>query len=270
MNARIQLAVASCHTSCRESLSWLGRLPAVAGLLLALCAGTVHAADLKVVAPNAVKEPVVEAAARFERETGHRIVLSWGGSESISKRLKEGEAFDVVVNTAQSVAQFSTEGLLLQGTRSDLARSAVGVAVRSGLPRPDISSVDALRQTLLSANSIAISSGASGRYLEQLFQRLGVAEQVRPKLKQPASGAQIADLISRGEADLGFQQVTELIHAKGVDYLGTLPDEVQNYTQWSAALHRTSTQADVAQGFLRTLTSPDSLLAFRRMGMQAP
>jgi len=231
---------------------------------------TATAAELKVVAPNAVKESITEIAARFERESGHRVVFSWGGSESIARRVSEGEAFDVVVNTAATVERFMGEGRLVAGTRADFARSGVGVAVRAGLQRPDISTPDALRAALLAAPSIAISSGASGRYLEQLFQRLGVAEQIRGRLKQPPSGAQIAEMIARGEADLGFQQVTELLHAKGIEYLGPLPTEIQSYTVWSAARHPAGTTPEAASAFLQALMAPASGAALRRAGMEKP
>lgn len=239
-------------------------------LAAALCSVALHvqAADVRVVAPNAVKEAIGEIAARFEQESGHRVVFSWGGSESISKRVTDGEAFDVVVNTAQTVGRFSSENRLVAGTRTDFARSGVGVAVRAGQPRPDISSTDALRQALLKANTIAISSGASGRYLESLFQKLGVAEQVSSKIRQPPSGAQIGELIARGDADLGFQQVTELLHAKGVSYLGPLPPEVQNYTVWSAALHPAATQAEAARAFLQALVNASSVPSIRKVGME--
>jgi molybdate transport system substrate-binding protein len=245
------------------------RLPRRAFALL-LCAVSLGAAaaDLKVGAPNAVKESIVEIAARFERETGHRVVFSWGGSESISRRVSEGEAFDVVVNTGPGVDRLAADGRLAAGSRTDFARSAVGVAVRAGLPRPDVSSVDGLRQALLSARSVAISSGASGRYLEQLFERLGVAEVVRGKLRQPPSGAQIGELLARGEADLGFQQVTELLHAKGIDYLGPLPAEVQNHTVWSAGLHVATPQADAARAFMKALAAPGSVPALRSTGLE--
>ena len=158
---------------------------------LVACVCSAHATDLKVVAPNAVKEAVVEIAARFEKDTGQRVSLSWGGSEAIAKRVAEGEVFDVVVNTASDVDRMAADGKLVSGSRTDFSRSAVAAAARAGLPRPDVSSVSALKAALLDAQSIAISSGASGRYLEQLFQRLGVAEQIRGRLKQPPSGAQI-------------------------------------------------------------------------------
>jgi molybdate transport system substrate-binding protein len=194
-------------------------------------------------------------------------VFAWGGSESIARRVTEGEGFDVVVNTGPGVDRLAADGRLVAGSRTDFARSAVGVAVRSGLPRPDISSVDGLRAALLSARSVAISSGASGRYLEQLFERLGVSEAVRAKLRQPPSGAQIGELLARGEADLGFQQVTELMHAKGIDYLGPLPAEVQNHTVWSAGLHTQAPQAEAARAFLKALAAPASATAIRQTGM---
>jgi molybdate transport system substrate-binding protein len=241
-------------------------------LLLALtaCAVSAHAgaADLKVVAPNAVKEAIVEIAATFEKASGHRVVFTWGGSEAIAKRVGDGESFDVVVTTAQAVDRLTADGRLAAGSRMDFSRSAVAAAVRAGLPRPDISTVEGLRKALLGADSIAISSGASGRYLEQLFQKLGVADQVKPKLRQPPSGAQIGELLARGDADLGFQQVTELVHASGISYLGPLPAEVQNYTVWAAGLHVNAAQPDAARAFMRALAAPDAAAAIRRTGME--
>lgn len=226
------------------------------------------AAELKVVAPNAVKEAVAEIATRFENETNHKPVLSWAGSEAISKRVSGGEIFDVVVNTSAGIDRLAKDGRLVAASKRDLARSAVAVAVKAGAPRPDVSTVEGLRQALLKAESIAISSGASGRYLEQLFQKLGVADQIKHKIKQPQSGAQIGDLLARGEAELGFQQVTELIHAKGFQYLGPLPAEVQNYTIWSVAVHTGSKEAEVAAAFIKAISAPQSAAAIRSSGME--
>jgi molybdate transport system substrate-binding protein len=251
-------------------LNTLRRLAGALAVGVVALLGSAQAAELKVVAPNAVKETMIEIAARFERETGHRVVFSWGGSEAIARRVIDGEAFDVVVNTAATVERFAAESRLVAGTRADFARSGVGVAVRSGSARPDVSSADALRRALLAAPSIAISSGASGRYLEQLFQRLGVAEQIRDRIRQPPSGAQIAELIARGDAALGFQQVTELMHAKGIDYLGPLPAELQSYTLWSAARHPAGARPDAAAAFLMALVAPSSAAAVRASGMETP
>lgn len=238
----------------------------LAAALLAVVSSA-QANDLKVVAPNAVKETVTEVAARFEKDTGRRVSFTWGGSEAIAKRVAEGEAFDVVVNTAAGVDRMVAEGKLASGSRVDFSRSAVAVAARAGLPRPDVSSVGALKTALLEAQAIAISSGASGRYLEQLFQKLGVADQIKHKIKQPPSGAQIGDMLARGEADLGFQQVTELMHGKGFQYLGPLPAEVQNYTVWAAGVHSSAAQADTARAFSRALAAPESAPAIRKYGL---
>jgi molybdate transport system substrate-binding protein len=243
------------------SRSWLSAA-------LVACACSAQASDLKVVAPNAVKEAVVEIAARFEKDTGQRVSLSWGGSEAIAKRVADGEVFDVVVNTAPGVDRMAADGKLVSGSRTDFSRSAVAAAARAGLPRPDVSSVSALKAALIDAQSIAISSGASGRYLEQLFQKLGVAEQIKSKIKQPPSGAQIGDMLARGEADLGFQQVTELMHAQGFQYLGPLPAELQNYTVWASGIHISAPQADAARAFSRALSAPASGAAIRKSGME--
>jgi molybdate transport system substrate-binding protein len=240
--------------------SWLA-------MALVAVVSSAQASDLTVVAPNAVKESLIEIAAHFEKDTGQRVSITWGGSEAIARRIAEGEVFDVVVSTASGVDRMAADGKLVAGSRTDFSRSALAVAVRTGLPRPDVSSVIALKAALLEARSIAISSGASGRYLEQLFQKLGVAEQIRDKIKQPPSGAQIGDMLARGDADLGFQQVTELMHGKGFQYLGLLPPEVQNYTVWAAGVHRSASQADTARAFSRALAAPESGAAIRSSGM---
>ncbi len=252
-----------------------GSAPAGRGALRSACASTllalctyVQAADITVLAPNAVKESISEIAARFEKGSGHSVKFTWGGSEAIAKRVGDGEVFDVVVTTSPGLVRMAADGKVVDASRSDFSRSAVGAAVRSGLPRPDMSNVEGLRSALLSARAVAISSGASGRYLEQLFQRLGLAEQLKGKIVQPPSGAQIGDLLTRGEADLGFQQVTELMHAKGIDYLGPLPAEVQNYTVWSSAVHVRAPQASAAQAFTKALKEADSNVALRKTGLE--
>jgi molybdate transport system substrate-binding protein len=226
------------------------------------------AAELKVVAPNAVKDTVAELSARFEKEAKHTLVLSYAGSESISKRVSDGEIFDVVVSTSPSLDRLAKDGRLFTASKRDFSRSAIAVAVKLGVAPPDVSTAEGLRQALLKAESIGISSGASGRYLEQLFQKLGVADQIKHKIKQPPSGAQIGDLIARGDMELGFQQVTELVHAKGLQYLGPLPAEVQGYTIWSAAVHTGSKEPDAAGAVVKALSAPEAAAALRSSGME--
>lgn len=226
------------------------------------------AAEVSVLAPNAAKEPVMEAIASFEKSSGYKVTISWTGTEAITKRISEGEVADVVVNAAQNIDRLTDEGKLAQGTRTDFARSSIGVAVTASAPRPDVSSVEGLKSALLAAKSIVISSGTSGRYLTDLFGRLGIGEQIKAKIKQPLSGAQIGDLLSAGEAELGFQQVSELIHVKGIQYVGPLPAEIQSYTIYSAAVHSQSTQPDAARSFLKALRQPETAAVVKKSGLE--
>lgn len=238
---------------------------AVSSFLTAVAA---NSAEIRIIAPNAVKEAVVAIGARFSKDTETKLSFTWTGSEAIAKRVIEGEVYDVVVTTSAGIDRLVGAGKLDATSKTNFSRSAVAAAIRSGLPRPDVSSVVGLKKALLDAKSIAISSGASGRYLEELFHKLGVSEQIKPKIKQPPSGAQIGEMLARGEADLGFQQVTELIHAKGFEYLGTLPTDVQNYTVWSAAVHAQVGNAKVAGAFVNVLAAPTAVPEFRNTGLE--
>ena len=230
--------------------------------------GNVAAADLRIAAPNAVKDIVNDAAARYQRASGNHVVVTWSGSEAITRRVSDGEVFDVVLNTPQNLNELTKTGKIVSGTRTDFARSGIGVAVPAGQARPDVSNEEALRKALLEAKTIGISSGPSGRYLAELFQRLGVGNQVQSKIKQPPSGAQIAELLSHREVELGFQQISELQHASGVEYLGPLPAGLQSYTIWSGGLHSAANDAAVGREFLKMLISSEAAIAIRNAGMQ--
>jgi len=243
-------------------------------LMRVLCAGAAvtclqaNAADIRVIAPNAAKESVSEAVTAFERSSGNKVIVSWAGTEAITKRVTEGEVVDIVVNAAQNIDRLIIEGKLSQGSRTDFARSSVGVAVAPSAPRPDVSSIEGLKSALLSAKSIVISSGTSGRYLSDLFSRLGVSEQIKSKVKQPPSGAQIGELLAAGEAELGFQQVSELLHVQGIQFLGPIPAEIQNYTIYSGAAHSKAPQPEAARAFLRVLRQPETAAVVRKSGME--
>jgi len=226
------------------------------------------AADLRVLAPNAAKESVSEAISVFEKATGHKVVISWSGTEAITKRVADGEVVDVVVNAAQNIERQSKEGKLTGATRTDFARSGIGVAVPGSAAKVDVSTADALKAALLSARSVVVSSGTSGRHMVEVFAKLGVGEQVKAKTKQPPSGAQIADFLASGEAELGFQQVSELLHAKGIHYLGPVPTDLQNYTIYSAAMHASAPNADAAKALLAALRSPEAQVVIRASGME--
>ena len=230
--------------------------------------GTAGAAEVKVLAPNAAREAVAEAIASFERSTGHKVAVSWTGTEAITRRVADGELVDVVVNAAQNIERQSRDGKLVGATRTDFARSGIGVAIPASAPRTDVSSVDALKAALLSARSVVVSSGTSGRHMVDVFARLGVGEQLKSKTRQPPSGAQIADFLAAGEAELGFQQISELLHAKGIQYLGPIPAELQNFTVYSAAVHSNAANADAAKALLSALRSPATQAVVRSSGME--
>jgi molybdate transport system substrate-binding protein len=237
----------------------------IASLGLAFAA---TAAEIKVLAPNAAKESVTEAISAFEKATGHKVSVSWSGTEAITKRVADGEAVDVVINAAQNIDRQSKDGKLSVATRTDFARSGIGAAVPSSAAGADVSTVAALKSTLLSAKTVVVSSGTSGRHMVEVFSKLGIGEQVKAKTKQPSSGAQIADLLAAGEADIGFQQISELLHAKGINYLGPVPSDLQSYTIYSAAIHSGTANADVAKALLAALLAPSTQAIVRASGME--
>lgn len=227
-----------------------------------------RADEIKVMAVNALKEPLAELAAGFEKSSGHKVIFLWGGTEALTKRVAAGEAADIVVIAAPNIDRLIAEGKLAAGSRADIAKSGVGVAVRSGLPKPDVSSAEAVKRAVLEAKSVAYSTGPSGFYLAELFNRMGVSEQIKDKVKQPPSGAQVGELLARGEADLGFQQVSELMHVKGIDYLGPLPPEIQHTTVYSAGVHGAVPPSEAAKALVKALTSPAAAPALRKVGME--
>jgi len=239
----------------------------VAGAML-IGATTAHAAEIKVIASAAVKEAVIELIPAFEKASGHKVTMIWAGTEAITKRISGGEVVDIVLIAAPNIDKLLAEGKLAAGSRVDIAKSGIGVALRAGLPKPDISSGEAVKNLVLAAKSIAYSSGPSGFYLADLFKKMGIADQIKDKVKQTPSGVQVGEVVARGEADLGFQQVSELLHMKGIQYLGPLPGDIQHTTVFSAGLHAASPAPDVAKALTKFLTAPEAGPVIRRSGME--
>lgn len=247
-------------------------LSAVTTLLAAamVATGTVpaSAAEIKVMASAAVKPAVLDLLPAFEQTSGHKVTAIWAGTEAIAKRISGGEVADVVLIAAPNIDKLIAEGRLVAGSRADVAASGIGVAVRAGLPKPDISSGEAVKQAVLAAKSVAYSSGPSGFYLADLFQKMGIAERIKDKVKQPPSGVQVGEVVARGEADLGFQQVSELLHAEGIHYLGPLPADIQHITVFSAGLHTAAPVPAAAQMLVKFLTAPEAAPIIRKTGME--
>ena len=185
------------------------------GVALFALAQPASSGEVKVISSAAVKETYLELVPQFEKASGHKVVTIWSGTADMMKRLKEGESADLVIIGSNSLDELIKLGKIEPGSRIDFVKSGVGVAVRAGVRKPDISSGDAVKRALLAANSIGYSSGPSGVYLDGLFQRMGIADQLKPKLKVPPSGASVGEMVARGEVEIGFQQISELIHVCG-------------------------------------------------------
>jgi len=238
----------------------------VAALLFA--AAPARAAEVKLMASIAAREAVLDLLPAFERTNGHRVSVTWTGTEAAARRIADGELADVVLIAAPNIDKLIAAGRLVAGSRADVAKSGIGVALRTGLPRPDISSADAVRSAVLAANSVAYSSGPSGYYMADLFRRMGISGQIAEKLRQAPSGVQVGEIVARGEADLGFQQVSELLHLKGIQYLGPLPPEIQHVTIFAAALHGAAPEPAAARALMKFLTAPEAGPIIRKSGME--
>lgn len=241
------------------------------GLLLSI-AHTAQAAEIRVITSGAFTEAYKQLAPIYEQATGHKIISAYGASignapDSIPSRFARGEKFDLVILSEGGLEALMKDGKLVKGSRVDLARSQIGAAVRKGTPKPDISTVDALKKTLLEAKSIAYSASASGTYLStELFPKLGIAEQMKVTAKRIMS-ERVGAVVARGDAELGFQQVSELIYFKELDFIGTLPESVQQTIFFSSALVEGSTEQDIAKHFVKFLTSPSVAKLVRDTGL---
>ena len=255
-----------------SSMRRFGAATVIVALLL-LTRLAVAADEIKVMTSGAFTAAYLELAREFERSTGHRVVTeatSIGtGSTSIPARLDRGEAIDVVIVSAGDLEQLIKAGRIRPGTRVDLARSAIGMAVRHGAPKPDISSVDALRRTLLEARSIAYSASVSGVYLStELFQQLGIADRVLPKSRR-IEGERVGDVVARGEAEIGFQQISELLPIAGIDFVGPLPPDVQRVTVFAAGIGVASKYPATAGSFVDFLASPAAVPVIQKSALEA-
>jgi molybdate transport system substrate-binding protein len=230
--------------------------------------GAGQAAEIKVIASNAVKEAFDNLVPAFEKATGHKVTLSWGGTIDIANRVSGGEMADIVITAASVIDALIKQGRLAAGSRVDFSKSGIGVAIRPGAPKPDISSGEALRASLLAAKSIILSSGPSSIYLADLFQRMGIADALKPKIKKLAPGLPVGPALANGEGDIGFTQVCEFLAVKGIVFLGPLSADIQHITVISMGLHTAATAADAAKALVKFLTSPEAVPAIRRSGME--
>lgn len=215
----------------------------------------------------ATRQVLAELARAFERRSGCTVAIESVGGVDAARRVQGGERFDVVFLASDAIDRLVASGHVVGG-RIDLVRSPVAIAVRAGAPHPDVGSAPAVRAAVLAARRICHSTGPSGVHLAALFERWGIAQEIQPRIVQAPPGVPVGSLVARGDVDLGFQQLSELIHLEGIDVLGTLPDEIQFITTFSAGICASSIQAEAARAMLAFMASPDVADVKRRHGME--
>jgi molybdate transport system substrate-binding protein len=245
----------------------------VATAFVCACATATHAAEVKILTAGAMRAVVLELVPQFETETGHKAVVSNDTAGGLAKRIEGGEAFDVAVITPGVIDELAKKAKIIADSRVNVARVGVGVVVKEGTPLPDISSVDAFKRALLAAKSVAYidpaSGGSSGIYLTSLFEKLGIAADIKPKAKLK-QGGYVAELIANGEAELGLHQISEILPVKGAKLVGPLPAEIQNYTIYAVAVGADAKQPDAARALIKLLTGPAAETVLKARGMERP
>lgn len=224
---------------------------------------------LKGISSMATKLVLADLVLPWQQRTGQHVAIESVGGVDAARRVAAGEAFDVVFLASDAIDKLLASGHLLPGSRVDLVRSGVAVAVREGAPRPDISSEEAVRQAVLSACSLSYSTGPSGVALARLFERWGIAEQIKDRIVTPPPGTPVGSLVARGDVELGFQQLSELMHLQGITVLGPLPDAIQIVTTFSAGVCAATQHADAVRALLAAMNAPETAETKRRHGMDA-
>jgi molybdate transport system substrate-binding protein len=242
-------------------------------LLSALLLGSALAADIQVITSGAFAEALKTLVPEYEKQSPNKVIISYGSSmgaatDSIPTRLGRGEKFDVLILAGPALEGFIKSGAVQSGTRVDLVASVMGAVVKSGAPKPDISTMTGLKQALLNAKSVAYSASASGVYLStELFPKMGIAEQMDKTAKKIYS-ERVASVVARGEAELGFQQVSELLPIPGVDFIGELPPEAQKTVLFSAGITNNVNNLAASQDLIAFLASPKAAPTIQKAGLK--
>ena len=236
-------------------------------LVILVQAVVANAGEIKVLSTIGVRSVVEELTPQFERTTGHKLNITFGLASVLKRQIEAGETFDVAILTAPVADDLIKRGKLRADTRTDVARGGIGIAVRAGAPKPDISTVEALKRALLDTKSIAYAKeGASGIYFARLIERLGIAEAMQPKTKFGAGN--VAELVAKGEADMAVQLITELMAVPGAELVGPLPAEVQHYVVLTAGVGADVKDSGPARDLIKFLTAPSAVPVLKAKGLE--
>jgi molybdate transport system substrate-binding protein len=235
---------------------------------LLLLPGIAFGAEISLLASGAVKEAYLDLLPRFEKASGHIVKAAWSNTTDIRKRVAQGEIADLVILGDDGTDALIKDGKLVASTRTGFATSRIYVAVRAGAPRPDIGSGDALKRSLLTAKSVAYSSGASGTYIVTMLKKLGIYDEISAKAFVTKANDPVGGKVAAGEAEIGFHQLSELIPVKGIDVIGPLPAELQQITLFSGALHAAAKEPAAATALARFLTAPAATEILKKHGLE--
>ena len=238
---------------------------AVAGLALLLGSGGAKAAEITLLCSNALKSVLEELGPQFEKASGHMLKIEYGSTGPLKAKIEKGQTFDVAIIGVEATDDLLKQGKLAAGSRTDIARSGMGVGVRMGAAKPDLGSTQAFKQALLKAQTIAYSDGGlSGTYLKGLFERLGIADELKSKVRHGRGG----EMVNQGKAEIGLTQISELISEPGVELAGPLPPEIQQYTVFPGGIAAAAPQAEAGKALLKFLKSPDAAKVLKAKGLE--
>ena len=237
-----------------------------AAFALLLAPSVADAAELRVLCTGAARDAFNELAPQFERATGHKVTTHFGLPAELSGKINAGEAFDVIV-LSSDVEPLIRQGKVAADSRTVLGRTGVGVAIRQGAPKPDISTVEAFKRTLLNASSVSFSGGSSGAYFLSLLDRMGIAEPMKPKLRQGAMGGAVTP-VARGEVELVVIGLPPVIGIAGVEWIGWIPAELQSWVVFTAGLSTAAREPEAGRALLAFLTTPAAVAVFKAKGLE--
>lgn len=241
---------------------------AALGALIMTTAATARAADIAVFATPSLKPLVVALTPQFESKSGHKLVVTYATSAVLKRAIDAGDAFDAALLVPASIDDLIKQGKIAANTRIDVARSAIGVAVKAGTPKPDVGTTEGFKRAMVAVKSVSFSGeGASGKYLTGLFDRLGIGDEMKPKLR-PLPGAAVVEPVAKGEIDIAVITIANIVGVAGVELVGKIPEELQHYTVYTAGVATGAKQPDGAKALIQLLMSPETTKLLQAKGME--